>query len=171
MKHPSTMKKIRLSVLSLIILLGSCSKGPECAYTTTDAVATANEIASLQMYIDTNNITAVQHPSGVFYTLHNGGSGNSPSVCSNIRVNYTGRLLGGNIFDSTQPGAATEFVLGQLVQGWQRVLPIVKAGGSITLYIPPSLGYGSLPVYNNNQQVVIPPNSYLQFDIDLLDVQ
>lgn len=154
------------------LMFSSCKKNdsPGCTFTTSTAVATSSEITFLQNHITTNNISAIQHPSGVFYKLNNPGTGISPTVCSNMTVKYTGRVLGGNIFDSNTSSSGASFVLGELILGWQRVLPILKEGGSITLYIPPSLGYGASPISNGAGVVIIPANSYLQFDIELLDV-
>jgi FKBP-type peptidyl-prolyl cis-trans isomerase FkpA len=52
----------------------------------------------------------------------------------------------------------------QLIEGWKIGLPLLKKGGHIKLYVPPSLGYGPSP--NRN----IPGNSVLIFDIRLVDV-
>ena len=172
MTSMKTMKNfILLATLASLTLVG-CKKNDtqSCSYTSSTAVAPSAEIAFLQNYITTNNITAVQHPSGVFYTLNNAGTGSTPGVCSNITVKYTGRLLGGAVFDSNTSNTGVRFVLGDLILGWQRVLPLLKGGGTITLYIPPSLGYGANPIANNAGVVIIPGNSYLQFDIELLDV-
>jgi FKBP-type peptidyl-prolyl cis-trans isomerase FkpA len=52
-----------------------------------------------------------------------------------------------------------------LILGWQYGIPLVKAGGRIMLYLPPSLGYGS------QSTGTIPANSVLIFDITLQGVQ
>lgn len=167
------MKKLCFLTLFIPALLSSCKKNNpvQCSYTAPANVATSAEISYLQNYMTTNNITAVQHPSGVFYTLTLQGTGSMPTVCSNITVKYVGSLLGGSVFDSNTSVTGVKFILGSLILGWQRVLPILKTGGSITLYIPPSLGYGSIAITDNQGNVIIPANSYLKFDIDLLDVQ
>lgn len=154
-------------------LLISCKKGDtmQCTYTAPDNVATAAEITYLQNYITANSITATQHTSGVFYTITQPGTGSLPNVCSNITVKYTGSILGWGVFDSNTSVTGVKFVLGSLILGWQTVLPILKTGGSITLYIPPSLGYGPNEIRDSNGNVIIPANAYLKFNIDLLDAQ
>lgn len=166
------MKNLILIAALIGLIFTSCKKNDSggCTYTTSTAVATSSEITYLQNYVTANNISAVQHQSGVFYTINNAGSGSSPSVCSNITVKYTGRVLGGSVFDSNTSSTGVRFVLGDLILGWQRVLPLLKEGGSITLYIPPSLGYGAGPITNSAGVVIIPANSYLQFELELLDV-
>jgi len=166
------MKKILL-LLFIPAILGSCKKNDNnnCSYIESGMVATAAEISYLNNYLTTNLITASQHSSGVFYNITNAGTRAYPGICSNITVLYTGSLLNGAVFDSYTGSAGKTFLLGELIPGWQKGLPLIKAGGSIILYIPPSLGYGSAEKRDANGNVVIPANSYLKFTIDLLDVQ
>ncbi len=77
---------------------------------------------------------------------------------------YTGKLVNGTVFDQTPAGANATLVLGQLIVGWQKGLPLIGTGGKITLYIPPSLGYGSSAVGS------VPANSILIFDIELAGI-
>ena len=56
------------------------------------------------------------------------------------------------------------FQLKNLIIGWQKGIPLIQKGGSIRLYIPPSMGYGS------KSSSSIPANSTLIFDIDLVGV-
>ena len=65
------------------------------------------------------------------------------------------------MFDS---GNNVQFNLSGLIIGWQEGIPLIAPGGSITLYLPPSLAYGSTAVGS------IPANSILVFTIDLLAV-
>ena len=78
-------------------------------------------------------------------------------------VKYKGYLTNGTCFDSTKTSLPT-FTLGQLIVGWQKGIPLIKAGGAIRLFIPPSMGYGS------NTVGPIPANSNLIFEIKLVDV-
>jgi len=165
------MKKILFVLLLLSGTFLSCKKETaKCSKTESTAVATTSEIAYIQNYLTTNSLTATQHPSGVFYEISMAGTGASPSACSYIGVEYQGTLFNGQYFDGTNPNSPVYFTLGDLIPGWQRVLPVLKAGGMITLYIPPSLGYGNRDIVNNGT-VVIPANSYLKFVIKLTDVQ
>jgi FKBP-type peptidyl-prolyl cis-trans isomerase FkpA len=163
------LKKLFL-MITVAMLFVSCKKAtPSCGYTTSNAVAPTGEVSNLQTYITANHPAAIQHSSGVFYEITSGGSGATPDVCSNITVKYTGTLTNNYKFDENLTGYSN--VLGGLILGWQRALPLIKAGGSITLYIPPSLGYGSQDIRNNNGVVVIPANSILIFTIQLVAVQ
>jgi len=76
-------------------------------------------------------------------------------------VNYGGKFTNGTQFDAANN---VPFQLSRLVIGWQEGIPLIGTGGSITLYLPPSLGYGSAD-YGD-----IPGNSILIFDISLTAV-
>ena len=65
------------------------------------------------------------------------------------------------MFDS---GNGVSFGLNQLIVGWQEGIPLIAPGGSITLYLPPSLAYGA------QAQQGIPANSILVFQIDLIRI-
>lgn len=160
------LKKFILSVF-VISALSGCMKNLDvanpCDYDPCAYKAPAGEIQQVQAYLTANNIIATQHCSGMFYEVEVMGSGATPGVCSNITVNYQGRLTNGTVFDaSTNP---VTFNLSQVIDGWKNGIPQVKAGGRIRLYIPPSLGYGP------NAQGSIPANSILVFTVDLIAVQ
>lgn len=163
----------RLLTLFSLILFASCKKDDamSCAYTAPTATAEAAEVAWLSNWLEANNVDAIQHGSGVFYTIHHQGNGSAPTVCSSITVKYTGRLLGGSIFDFNLSVNGVKFVLGSLLKGWQHVLPLMHTGAVLRIYIPPSLGYGDQVQYDNYGNVLIPADSYLDFEIELLDVQ
>ena len=163
------MQKIIPFLLICTVAFSSCLKKDKgCQYTSTATVAPASEIQAIQNYLSANGLTAIQHGSGIFYKITNAGSGMAPSLCSAVRVAYTGKLTDGSIFDSS---ADITFELGVLIEGWKKGVPLIQKGGQITLYIPPSLGYGPSDIKNSNNVVIIPGNSILIFDINLLDVQ
>jgi len=126
-------------------------------------VPTAAEVASLQSYITANSLPATQHPDGFFYRIVAAGSGATPTLASTVTFKYTGKLQDGSTFDSNTTGAV--FPLNQLILGFRKGLPLIQKGGSIILYLPPSLGYGCASVAG------IPPGSNLIFTVDLVDVQ
>ena len=162
------MQKLFSLMLALTLLLSACNKTstPEkCTYTAPTAVASAVEIANLKAWLDANSLTYTRHSSGILYKIVAPGSGMTPVVCSNVMVKYIGRLTTSDTpFDQNTTGIA--FSLGQLITGWQIGIPLVQKGGSIILYIPPSLGYGASGAGSS-----IPPNSNLVFSIELMDVQ
>lgn len=167
-----SLANIIVSLLLLFPVLTGCKKNEGgCVYQPTFTAAPQSEVDYLQDFLITNNIPATQHSSGAFYIINSTGNGNNPNVCSIIRVSYEGRLLDGTVFDSNLSTAGVTFTLGELIKGWQMLLPLVKPGGILEIYVPPTLGYGSTPVRNQNGNIIIPANSYLHFYIKLLDVQ
>lgn len=84
-----------------------------------------------------------------------------------VTVHYTGRLLNGRTFDSSLTrGEPFQFVLGsgQVIEGWEKGVLGMKVGGERVLVIPPELAYGESKVG------IIPSNSTLVFEIELLGV-
>ncbi|HUQ96500.1 MAG TPA: FKBP-type peptidyl-prolyl cis-trans isomerase [Chitinophagaceae bacterium] len=163
----------RLIVVFLVLgFLASCIKKPEpipCTYDACAVKAPANEIAAVQQYLDSAGITGTtQHCSGLFYTIQTPGTGLQPDACSGISVKYKGKLTNGEVFDSS--ATYIDIALGQVIRGWANGLPLLKEGGKMTLYIPPSLGYGSEDVRDRNNVLKIPANSILIFDVELLKV-
>jgi len=166
------MKQLLILLIVAPLMFISCKKEDKCPYSESGVTATAAERTYLLDYVTANNISAVEHTSGVFYSINTAGAGESPTVCSNVTVRYTGSLIpGGTVFDTNAGTSGSNFTLGQLIGGWQKVLPLIKRGGSITLYIPPSLGYGQQNVRDQTGNVIIPGNSYLKFNIELINVQ
>jgi len=86
-----------------------------------------------------------------------------------LTVHYTGWLEDGTQFDSSRDQVrAFEFRLGagRVIEGWERGLVGMCAGGKRKLTIPGPLAYGSSPPSNK-----IPPNATLIFEIELLKVR
>jgi FKBP-type peptidyl-prolyl cis-trans isomerase FkpA len=158
-----------IALMVVILLISSCRvKDNGCAYDLDAGIkAPDSEIVRLQNYITSNNITATQHSSGLFYQVVNAGTGKVPGQCNNVGIVYIGKLTNGQGFDSS---SNTVFLpLGNLIYGWRIGLPLIKTGGTIKLYIPPSFGYGQTDIKNGNT-VIIPKNSILVFDVTLNEV-
>lgn len=111
------------------------------------------------------------------------GTGATAAAGDTVVVGYTGMLTNGTVFDSSvgKPafpipgvvcpvGATTGLCLtlgaGQVIQGWDEGIVGMKVGGKRKLVIPASLAYGNRAVGN-----VIPANSTLVFEVELLKVQ
>lgn len=97
------------------------------------------------------------------------GQGAEAVKYSIVTVNYTGWLEDGTKFDSSLNSGREplRFTLGagQMIQGFDQGIPGMKVGGKRKLTIPPNLGYGS------QDKGIIPPNSTLIFELDLLIVE
>jgi FKBP-type peptidyl-prolyl cis-trans isomerase FkpA len=153
-----------LAFVGFVLLNGSCKKNSGCGYSDQNVVAPLSEQKAVKSYLDS---IGVSHPgkdsSGFYYTVVEDGSGNTPNLCSQIEVSYTGSLTNGNIFEQK----STAFTLGSSIEGLRRGIQLIKKGGHIKLYIPPTLAYGAVDVKDDSGKIVIPANSILIFDITL----
>ena len=148
------MKRLfALFIFQTAIILCGCKK--------VDYEVLDNDI--IQQYIIDNNLSAQSTGSGLYYVIDVPGTGENPTLSSNVTVAYTGSLTDGSIFDQSSANGIT-FPLSGVIQGWQEGIPLFKEGGSGILLIPSALGYGSQSVGS------IPANSVLIFDVNLIDV-
>lgn len=107
----------------------------------------------------------VELPSGLRYKILAPGTGAYPKATDTLKVDYTGKLVDGTVFDSTEEhGQPAEFELDKVIPGWTEGLQKINKGGKIRLYIPPKLAYG------DNGQGPIPPGATLIFDVHVLDI-
>ncbi len=130
------------------------------------ATAPASEVAGESVTVPTIQTTS---ETDSMITDTQVGTGAEVVVGSTVVVHYEGRLTDGTVFDSSIPrGQPFSFTVGagQVIQGWEQGLLGMKVGGKRTLTIPPELGYGAQAVGG-----VIPANSTLVFDIELLEVR
>ena len=105
-------------------------------------------------------------PSGLQYKVIKDGEGNHPDPHSRVKCHYEGRLIDGQVFDSSyRRGTPTVFGLDQVIPGWTEGLQLMKVGSKYEFYIPADLAYGEVGVPG-----VIPGNSALIFTVELLEV-
>jgi FKBP-type peptidyl-prolyl cis-trans isomerase FkpA len=155
--------KIVLSVVVCVFSLYSCLKSNDGCVTNYGSPSTT-EVATLRSYITANGISAAEDPRGFFYKISFAGTGtDSPTAADSVTISYKGTLTSGTIFDSTATGTTRKFLLNDLITGWQLGLPLIKKGGVIDLYLPPSHGYGC------EGQGSIPANAIIIFKIKLED--
>lgn len=160
------MRNYGFFLLAWVLLANGCQKAADpapsgCSLATPMTKAPQAEVAALKQFIDSSRVSATADDRGFYYTIQSPGSGAKPTQCSNVTVNYSGKLTNGSTFDSAN---GVNFALARLIVGWQEGIPLIAPGGSITLYLPPSLAYGS------QAQPGIPANSILIFKIDLTQV-
>lgn len=95
------------------------------------------------------------------------GTGANPTMQDVVLVNYTGKLENGKVFDE---GQRAPLELAYMVPGFAEGVTKMKKGGKYRLSIPAAKGYGSAEKTNpQTGEVVIPANSDLVFDVELLD--
>ena len=103
--------------------------------------------------------------SGLQYKVLTPGTGKSPQATDTVEVHYEGTLIDGTVFDSSYcRGESIEFPLNRVIPGWTEGVQSIKVGGKAKLLCPPNLAYGARGVPG-----VIPPDSVLAFEVELLD--
>lgn len=124
------------------------------------------EIESIENEIKNRFPNAKETSTGLKIVVQKSGDGKaSPKMGDKVRVHYQGSLMDGRVFDSSyNRGQAVELKIGEVIEGWNEALVNMTKGDKWTLIIPPELGYGV-----HGFPGVIPPNSYLIFDVELLD--
>lgn len=104
--------------------------------------------------------------SGLQYRIIAPGEGNSPKLDDVVQVHYTGRLINGEVFDSSvQRGEPVSFPVNGVIKGWVEALQMMKPGAKWELAIPAELAYGPRGTGK------IGPNETLIFDVELLKIQ
>ena len=147
-----------LSII-LVLALFSCQKpSSEKENEVTETQSTTVQVLAVDKEFTT--------PTGLKYIDMVLGTGKTPKTGDRVKVHYTGTLEDGTKFDSSRDrNKPFEFTLGgRVIQGWNEGVATMQEGGTRKLIIPPDLGYGS------RNAGLIPPNSILLFDVELIEV-
>ncbi len=136
------------------------------------------EPKAMAKYLADNKITTKPSPTGLIYIEKTKGKGAKPTKGCKVKVNYTGRLLDGTVFDTSDKEAAKKANLyneqrpyepieipigvGQVIPGWDEGIMMMNPGTKAQLIIPSSIGYGE------QGQGPITPYSTLVFEVELL---
>ena len=106
--------------------------------------------------------------SGLKYQMLKQGAGTvSPKPTDTVNVHYHGTLLNGTVFDSSvQRGEPISFPLNGVIAGWTEGLQLMHVGDKFKFEIPPGLAYGA-----DSPSPLIPPNSTLVFEVELLGIK
>jgi FKBP-type peptidyl-prolyl cis-trans isomerase len=130
--------------------------------------AIQGEEGARSQYLKDHNITVQPRPSGLYYIEKVAGTGPQAEPGKKVKVHYTGTMLDGKKFDSSlDRNMPLEFDLGkgQVIQGWDEGISLMKVGGKALLIIPSGIGYG------DREMGSIPAYSTLVFEVELLDVK
>lgn len=141
-------------------------------------IQSEKEKQAIDAYLSENKITAQPLESGLIIVERVKGNGKKPQNGQKVKVNYTGKLLNGKVFDTSIEADAKaagvynpqrqykpfEFTLGagQVIRGWDEGIAQLSVGSKATLIIPSSIGYGP------QDMGIIPPYSTLVFEVELV---
>lgn len=133
-------------------------------------IAKNSEQDSLNAYIQRNNIKQKPTASGLYYIETLKGTGAKVDTGKTIVINYTGKLLNGQVFDSSlgEGREPMKFVLQEdlMIKGFTEGLLKMREKGKATLIIPSKIAYGE-----GNPQSPIPPYATIVFDVEVLEVK
>lgn len=107
--------------------------------------------------------------SGLQYQVITQGAGARPGPNDTVKIDYTGTLIGGQVFDASSEhpgGGSAEMPLAGVIPGFREGMQLMQVGGHYKLFIPSSLAYGS-----QGHMPAIPPNATLIFDVTLVSTK
>ena len=105
--------------------------------------------------------------SGLQYEVVKSAEGRQPTENDVVTVHYEGSLTDGTVFDSSiKRGSPIDLPVGGVIPGWVEGLQLMHVGEKFKLYIPSELAYGE-----QSPSPLIPANSVLVFDLELLDIK
>ena len=132
-----------------------------------NAFSEKNLQAGLEFLDKNKNEDGIQiTDSGIQYRVLEDASGDKPKATDTVETHYEGKLLSGEVFDSSiQRGESVSFPVGGVIKGWQEVLQLMSVGARWQVFIPAHLAYGE-----NGSPPKIGPNSVLEFEIQLINI-
>lgn len=105
--------------------------------------------------------------SGLQYIVLKEGEGDKATRDDQVLVHYTGKLLSGDVFDSSyERNEPVKFYVRSVIPGWTEALQLMSPGAEYKLFIPSDLAYGE----SGNPRGGIGPNEVLIFDVKLIDI-
>lgn len=158
------MNKVKFLFLLAFVALMGCKS--EDVFDEQEQLAI--DVKLIQDYLQANDINAQQiEDTGIYYVIYQEGTGPNAEFASSVFTHYRGYLLDQTEFDSSTGSGPFDFVIGagQVIRGWELGFRQLNKGASATLFIPSKYGYGT------NRQGLIPANSVLIFDVDVVDIR
>ena len=129
------------------------------------AVASQEGVKYLEENAKKEGVTTTA--SGLQYEVLQEGTGAMPLATDQVTVHYTGKLLNGEVFDSSvERGQPATFGLNQVIKGWTEGVQLMKEGAKYRFTIPSELAYGE-----RGAGAQIGPGATLIFDVELIEIQ
>lgn len=156
------MRTILIVLAAGLSLLAACQRGPDPKVLAANAEAGKAFLAKNAAEPGVKSL-----PSGLQYVVVRSGpeTGVRPLPGDQIKVHYEGKLLSGQVFDSSYDrGVPAVMPLDGLIPGWVEALQLMRPGDEWRIFVPADLGYG------DQGGGPIPPGATLVFRIELIDV-
>ena len=158
--------RFTLPLIAALALVGCQDSTPPAAGPSVTGPASVTNAAAAPAAPAAGDMKATA--SGLKYQVIKQGTGTvSPKPTDNVNVHYHGTLLNGTVFDSSvQRGEPISFPLNGVIPGWTEGLQLMRVGDKFKFEIPPGLAYGAA-----SPSPLIPPNSTLVFEVELLGIK
>jgi FKBP-type peptidyl-prolyl cis-trans isomerase len=152
------MKRLAMAVAALAVLISipASADDPSLSRAANEAFLT-NNARKPGVFV---------RPSGLQYRVIQYGNGRRPGPLDKVTVYYSGSLINGKVFDSTEQGLPATFQVNKLIPGWTEALQLMREGDHWQLVIPAKIAYGTSGAGDG----LIPPDQVLIFDLELLTV-
>lgn len=140
------------------------------------------QAATIEAYAAEKGLNVQKTENGLYYVIEQEGTGDAVTPGTTMYVNYAGYLLDGTLFDTSWEEIAksnnvfsegrpyeplpVNVGMGQVIPGWDEGLMLLKKGSKGKFLIPSPLAYGEA-----GAGAMIPGNSILIFDVEVVDVQ
>lgn len=155
-----------LFIFSLFLGITACKQGEKSPKVNDGGLAERKAAFAEKLAENRKDSTIVELMPGLQYKVLKSGTGATPKLNSTVKVHYTGTLLDGKVFDSSEErGEPISFPVSGVIKGWQEVLQHMKVGDIWLVYIASSLAYG-----DTGAGADILPGAGLIFKIQLLGV-
>ena len=150
---------VSLGLLSIVVPVAAPAQSGRAAKVSLDTVTFG---ATLEV-----DLTASERvENGLYYRDLIVGEGSQARRGAQVTVRYAGALADGRVFTQPMEAPATfKLGAGTVIAGWEKGVPGMRVGGLRQLIIAPALGYGA------EKTGLIPPNSVLVFEVELLSVR
>ena len=107
--------------------------------------------------------------TGLYYQILREGEGDLVKWGDYIKAHYRGRLLNGKEFDSSyKKGQPMQFYVGNMIDGWNEGLQLIRPGGKALFVVPSGLAYGEEGLVGPSGKILILPNEVLVFEVEVI---
>ena len=155
------------STAALLTTLTALALGPTMAGAADPTPATSPSAAESAAPSPGPTGTPIVLKSGLQYVDDVVGTGPMPKKGQRVAIHYTA-MVGDKRIEASSPAVPFEFTLGseQALKGLQEGVSTMKVGGKRRILVPPELGYG-----NNEVGNLVPPNSIIIFNVELISIK
>jgi FKBP-type peptidyl-prolyl cis-trans isomerase len=139
------------------------------AYLTTDTSRAAREQNAIVDYAIEELLDVQPTNSGLFYEVIDPGTGDSIRWGDFLTAHYRGYLLDGTVFaDSYASKRPLDFYVGNMIDGWNEGLQLIRVGGQLRLLVPSRMGYQAEGLVSSMGRTIVAPHQVLVFEVEVL---